>query len=114
MLENTNFSPDATADEWASRSEFWLAECGKLQRKRRIRDRNTIPLILTGHGTSMRIEAGSLVIRQGFTHYPQQQEAYRYFRGELSLPPIIILLDGTGLVNRASLWRGLRGTAGLP
>ena len=112
MLENTNFSPDATADEWASRSEFWLAECGKLQRKRRIRDRNTIPLILTGHGTSMRIEAGSLVIRQGFTHYPQQQEAYRYFRGELSLPPIIILLDGSGSLSFDVLnWLGEQGIA---
>ncbi|MBB3956264.1 CRISPR-associated endonuclease Cas1 [Novosphingobium sediminicola] len=112
MLENTNFSPDATTDEWASRSEFWLAECGKLQRKRRIRDRNTTPLILTGHGTSLRIEAGSLVIRQGFTHYPQAQEVYRFFRGELSLPPIIILLDGSGSLSFDVLnWLGEQSIA---
>jgi CRISP-associated protein Cas1 len=32
------------------------------------------PLILSGHGISLRIEGGALTIRNGFTHYPQKQE----------------------------------------
>ena len=54
------------------------------------------PLILTGHGVSLKIEAGTLLIRNGFTHYPQKQETYRYFKGDADLPPRIIMLDGSG------------------
>ena len=53
-------------------------------------------LILAGHGVSLRIEAGTLLIRNGFTHYPQKQETYRYFKGDADLPPRIIMLDGSG------------------
>lgn len=40
-----------------------------------------------------------MVIRDGFTHYPQEQAVYRYFRGDLDLPPRIILLDGSGTLS---------------
>ena len=56
------------------------------------------PLILAGHGVSLRIEA-FLLIRNGFTHYPQGQERYRYFRGDPELPPRIIVLDGSGSIT---------------
>ena len=112
MFENAEFAAAAPADEWALRSELWIAESGKLQRKRRLRDRNSNPLILTGHGTSLRIEGGALVIRQGFTHYPQSQEQHRFFRGELTLPPAIILLDGSGSLSFDVLnWLGEQGVA---
>ncbi len=56
-------------------------------------------MILAGHGVSLRIEAGTLIIRNGFTHYPQKQETYRYFKGDADLPPRIIMLDGSGSIT---------------
>ena len=47
----------------------------------------------------MRIEGGSLLIRNGFTHYPQKQETYRFFKGGLDLPDRIILLDCSGSIS---------------
>ena len=67
----------------------------KRVRRRPSRD----PLILAGHGVSLRIEAGTLLIRNGFTHYPQKQETYRYFKGDADLPPRIIMLDGSGSIT---------------
>lgn len=72
---------------------------GDSKRKRLKRERNSSPLILCGHGVSLRIENGTLVIRDGFTHYPQEQTSYRYFRGDLDLPPRIVLLDGSGTLS---------------
>jgi CRISPR-associated endonuclease Cas1 len=48
---------------------------------------------------TLRIENGALTIRNGFTHYPQKQETYRFFKGELSIPERIIVLDGSGSVS---------------
>ena len=112
MFEATNVQPDHSADEWTARSEFWIAESAKCERKRLTRERNSNPLILTGHGNSMRIENGSLVIKQGFSHYPQKAECYRYFKGDLSLPRIIILLDGSGSLSFDVLdWLGEQSVA---
>jgi len=110
MLHETEISADPIAGEWAIRSEFWIAENGKLQMKRRVRERNVNSLILTGQGTSMRIEQGALIIRQGFTHYPQKQDCHRLFKGDLALPRIIILLDGSGSLSFDVLnWLGEQG-----
>ena len=112
VLHETEISADPTAGEWAIRSEFWIAENSKLQRKRRVRERNTNSLILTGQGTSMRIEQGALTIRQGFTHYPQKQDCHRLFKGDLALPRMIILLDGSGSLSFDVLnWLGEQGVA---
>ena len=99
MLHETEISPADIADEWAIRSENWISESGKLQKPRRLRERNANALILSGHGNSLRIEKGALVIRGGFTHYPQKQECHRYFKGDLDLPRIIMLLDGSGSLS---------------
>lgn len=99
MLHQTEIRPDEVADEWAIRSEFWKSGIGDSKPKRRKRERNSAPLILCGHGVSLRIENGALVIRDGFTHYPQQQATYRYFRGDLELPRRIVLLDGSGTLS---------------
>jgi CRISPR-associated protein Cas1 len=42
------------------------------------------------------VDKGTLLITDGFTHYPQERQTYRYFRGDLNLPPRIILLDAVG------------------
>ena len=57
------------------------------------------PIILCGHGVSLRVDAGTLVIRNGFLHYPQKQETYRYFKGDAALPARIIVLDGSGTIT---------------
>lgn len=112
MLGNAKFTPAAIAEEWAIRSEFWIAESCKFQRKRRVRERNANSLILTGQGTSMRIEQGALTIRQGFTHYPQKQGCHRLFKGDLALPRMIVLLDGSGSLSFDVLnWLGEQGVA---
>ena len=96
MLHQTEISP---ADEWAIRSEFWNSEIGNSKPKRRKRERNSTPLILCGHGVSLRIESGALIIRDGFTHYPQEQARYRFFPRDLDLPSRILLLDGSGTLS---------------
>lgn len=112
MFVDPHIAADTSPDEWAVRSEYWLAESRKSQRKRLTRERNSNALILTGQGTSLRIESGALVIWQGFSHYPQQQEVHRYFRGDLALPRIIILLDGSGSLSFDVLsWLAEQGVA---
>lgn len=99
-------------DEWAIRSEFWIANASNSNRKRKRRERNSNPLILTGHGTSLRIEKGTLLIKQGFSHYPQKAEQFRYFKGDLELPKLILLLDGSGSISFDVLgWLGEQGVA---
>lgn len=100
MLESKDFRADFTDNiDWADRSEFWLSRSAEFQRTRRKRERNPNPLILCGHGVSLRIEGGALVIRDGFTHYPQEQARYRFFPRDLELPARILLLDGSGTLS---------------
>jgi hypothetical protein len=53
-------------------------------------------------GMSLRVENGALLIRNGLSHYPQERETFRFFRGDLLLPSRIILLDGSGTTRRSS------------
>lgn len=102
----------ATISEWAQRSEYWQNDTANDAPSRRRRERNAKPLILCGHGLSLRIEGGSLVIRDGFTHYPQAQASHRFFPGDLSLPPRIILIDGSGTLSFDVLsWLSEQGVA---
>ena len=99
MFETPKFDCENEPDNWAERSEYWANETAKKQAKRKVRQRNPNPIILTGHGTSLRIEQGSLSIKQGFTHYPQKAETFRFFNGDLNLPRLIMLLDGSGSLS---------------
>jgi CRISP-associated protein Cas1 len=93
-------SLSATDDhEWADRSRHWGQRGARSKDKRVRRQRSRSPLILAGHGVSLRIEAGTLLVRNGFTHYPQKQEKYRYFKSDADLPPRIIMLDGSGSIS---------------
>jgi CRISP-associated protein Cas1 len=85
--------------EWADRSRHWANRGTGPKDKRVRRQRSRDPLILAGHGVSLRIEAGTLLVRNGFTHYPQRQEQYRYFKGDADLPSRIIMLDGSGSIT---------------
>jgi CRISPR-associated protein Cas1 len=56
------------------------------------------PNAASSRGVLLRVEGGALTIRNGFTHYPQK-ETYRFFKGELTNPPRIIMLDGSGSIS---------------
>jgi len=101
MADGSQFAISTTvcATEWSARSEFWIAETTKSAKKLKRRERNSKALILTGHGVSLRIDNGALLIRDGFTHYPQTHNQWRFFRGDLALPPRIVLLDGSGTLS---------------
>ena len=99
MLEQFSPAPEIEADEWALRSNFWQAEAAKQKSKKLKRARNSKPLILCGHGISLRVEHGALLIRDGFTHHPQTQALHRFFPGSRDIPERIILLDGSGTLS---------------
>lgn len=86
-------------DEWSERSEHWLSGFPTGSRPRGRRERRAEPLILCGHGVTMRIDNGALIIRDGFTHYPQKDVTHRFFKGDLALPPRIVMIDGSGSIT---------------
>lgn len=80
--------------------------------KRLLRQREIAPLILNGQGVSLRVEGGSLRIQNGFTHYPQRRETYRFFPGDKTLPTRIIMLDGSGSLSFDALsWLAEQGVS---
>jgi CRISPR-associated endonuclease Cas1 len=85
--------------DWATRAEHWRSQSHQSIKPRGRRERRTEPLVLCGHGASLRIDGGALVIREGRTHHPQQPETWRFFRGDLALPPRLILLGGSGSIS---------------
>jgi CRISPR-associated protein Cas1 len=104
--------PVKLPDEWAERGNFWIAAAAEQAPKRRKRERSSAPLILCGHGVSLRVEQCTLVIRDGFTHYPQEQAAHRFFPGSREIPTHILLLDGSGTLSFDVLsWLGEQGVA---
>jgi len=84
---------------WATRSGMWRTRVEKASARRTKRAKPAPALTLAGHGVSLRIVGGALTIQNGFTYYPQRRETFRYFRGDLSLPERIVLLDGSGSVS---------------
>ncbi len=88
-----------TPSEWTVRSEHWLRHSDGLDAPLAARQRRSSPLILTGDGVHMCVEKGSLHIRGGRTHFPQQPETYRFFRGDLNMPPRIVAVDCSGALS---------------
>jgi CRISPR-associated protein Cas1 len=84
---------------WAERCSHWASQLQRPDRRRALPQREQAPLILGGHGVSLRVDNASLVIRNGFTHFPQKRQEHRFFCGDLSLPPRIIILDGSGTIS---------------
>lgn len=56
-------------------------------------------LVLTGHGLRRQVHQGTLLIQDGFTHYPRARKEYRYFPDDRSLPSRIVVLDGDGAIS---------------
>jgi CRISP-associated protein Cas1 len=84
---------------WFGRGEKWLGgrSAGRPIQTQRPSNRN--PVVLAGHGIHLRIDHGALEIKNGFTHYPQQREEWRFFPGQTDRPSRIVVLDGAGSVT---------------
>src|SRR6185437_3342620 len=83
---------------WLDRSVYWQQKAENPSR----RDRHASvrkPLILSGHGVKLRIDRGTLLVQNGFTHYPQKRETWRFFSGDWRLPSRIIVLDVDGSLS---------------
>ncbi len=95
--------PQSQPNEWAERCGYWLKalEAGKPKRKRR--EREAHPLVLNGNGLSIAVDKGTLNVKGGFTHYPQQKQEWRFFKGELTIPPRIVIVDGSGNITLDAL-----------
>ena len=103
----TDVSLVADFQGWTARNEHWLARSHKALTSRAARERPREPLVLCGHGVKLSVHHGALIVRNGFTHYPQQQETLRLFKGDRTLPPRIIMLDGSGSISFEVLaWLG--------
>src|SRR5215218_9723262 len=96
LSEGQGIDTELEESAWAERSEFWIAQSERATKPRKKRERSSRVLILCGHGVSLRVDAGTLLIRNGLTHYPQKREEYRYFQGDLDRPARIIVLYGSG------------------
>ena len=46
-----------------------------------------------------RVDHGALLVRDGFTHYPQAVREHRFFKGARDLPSRIVVLDGNGSLS---------------
>ncbi|MGH7087517.1 MAG: CRISPR-associated endonuclease Cas1 [Stellaceae bacterium] len=92
-------SEDLDDAEWAERGTFWQQQAvwrpRQAGQKRKVRS----PLVLGGHGVRLRIDRGSLLVQNGFTHYPQKREEWRFFPGHPDLPSRIVVVDGNGSVT---------------
>jgi CRISPR-associated endonuclease Cas1 len=55
--------------------------------------------VLAGHGVQLRIQHRTLLIRDGFTHYPQTRREYRLFPGDRKLPSRIVVLNADGSIS---------------
>jgi CRISP-associated protein Cas1 len=84
---------------WAERCRYWLTSPTPNRQPLRRRRQTHEPLILAGHGIRLRVDNGSLVVWNGYTHYPQRAEEHRFFRGDRLLPSRIIVLDGSGSIT---------------
>jgi CRISP-associated protein Cas1 len=83
---------------WVERCQFWILQTApKVGRKRREREQH--PLLLTGHGLSLRVDQGCLFVRDGHTHYPANRREWRFFAGSLEIPPSIVIVDGSGNIT---------------
>lgn len=106
---STNFpekapNVDQSFDLWATRGDYWSKKVNPPTRNKVRRPRkNKKALVLNGHGIRLNVEAGTLLIRCGFTHYPQEREKYRFFPGDRRLPSRIIILDGDGSITLDAL-----------
>jgi CRISP-associated protein Cas1 len=96
-LTDAAVGTDDTA--WAERSEHWTGLPTEGRRHGPPPRKNEKPLVLTGHGIRLRVDQGSLLVRNGFTHYPQATEEFRFFPADRDKPARIVIIDGNGSIS---------------
>ena len=101
-MKNTAERTDLASADWPDRCAFWRAESEPTSTRRR-REREQEPLILTGHGLSLRVDKGCLLVRDGNTYYPADRRESRFFKGTLGIPPAFIILDGSGEITLGAM-----------
>jgi CRISP-associated protein Cas1 len=89
---------DEAHSAYRDRCAFWIAE-SEPKIPRRAREREAAPLVLTGHGLSLRVDKGCLLVRDGNTHYPADRREWRFFNASLDIPPALVVLDGSGNIT---------------
>ena len=95
--QNSDVSP---GQAWHLRSSLWHAQNVQgVPKPSRFRRAERKPLVLAGHGISLRVDNGALLVRGGRTHHPQQVEQYRFFPGSRDRPSRIVILDGSGAIT---------------
>jgi CRISP-associated protein Cas1 len=85
--------------EWSNRCDYWHVKSQEKPFDHRYKRRDRRPLIICGHGARLNVDRGTLFVKNGFTHYPQAREEFRYFRGEPNLPERIIIIDASGSIT---------------
>jgi CRISP-associated protein Cas1 len=85
--------------DWLERCTYWLSIPFQTKSDTSRRRQINVPLVLTGHGMRLRIDNGALVVRNGFTHYPQALDERRYFPGDRKRPSRIVIVDGNGSIS---------------
>jgi CRISPR-associated protein Cas1 len=90
--------PDEAYSPYSDRCAFWIAE-SEPNFPRRVREREATPRVLTGHGLSLRVDKGCLLVRDGNTHYPAERRERRFFNASLDIPPAFVVLDGSGNIT---------------
>jgi CRISP-associated protein Cas1 len=101
VLTGANRKADDIA--WAERCEYWAAPIPKKKRRGAAPRRIHEPLVLRGHGVGLRVDQGTLLIKDGFTHYPQVQTIHRFFPRDRNMPSRIIIVDGNGNITLDTL-----------
>lgn len=98
----TELAIEDDASEWTDRCEYWCSyRPRKIGPEKKYHFRE--PLILCGHGIRLRVDYGTLFIRNGLTHYRQKIEEIRFFPGDPNLPDRIIISDGNGAISLDAL-----------
>ena len=92
-------TPDGDDTDWAESCRRWASLPTGKKRHGRPPRHSDRPLILTGHGVRLRVDQGCLLVKNGFTHYPQPSEEHRFFPADREKPARIIIIDGNGSVT---------------
>src|SRR5437899_1718408 len=101
LPQTDSLNSTETADdlEWAERSAYWQQQNTWRPRHPHQKRRHRNPLVLGGHGVRLRIDRGTLYVANGFTHYPQRREEWRFFPGHPDLPSRIVVVDADGSIT---------------
>lgn len=97
-------------DDWPIRCAYWQSEYQMQIPKWKRRETPKTALVLTGNGLSIKVDKGRLIIKDGFTYYPQKAARFEFFKGALDIPPRIVIVDGKGVITLDALeWLAEQG-----